>query len=152
MRLKDIREERELKQEDVAQILEVSRSSYAMWEAEKDMIPLIRLNDFCNYFGVSLDYALGFTDIKNYPHSKLELDQKKLAERLKVLRKESSFTQLKLSKKLNITRSLISKYENSNHLILTSFLMEYSRYYNLSCDYLVGKIEEKIKLKPLIKI
>lgn len=149
MRLKDIREEHELKQKEVASLLGVSRSVYAMWETEHDFIPILRLNNFCNIFKISLDYALELTNIKNYPNSKKEIDYLKLTERLKNLRKENHLTQDKLSQKLNITRSLISKYENNNNLILTSFLIEYSKYFNISCDYLVGKIDAKIKLKNL---
>ena len=49
-------------QEDVANILKVERSTYAGWETGKDTITLTRLNDFCNYFNVSMDYVTGLTD------------------------------------------------------------------------------------------
>lgn len=152
MRLKYIREEAELKQKDVASLLGVSRSVYAMWETEHDIIPILRLNNFCNLFKVSLDYVLELTDNKTYPDPKKEIDQNKLAKRLKDLRIKNHLTQDKLSQKLNITRSLISKYENNNQLILTSFLMEYSKFFNISCDYLIGKIDEEITLKELSPI
>ena len=35
-------------------------------------------------------------------------------------------------------------------LILTSFLIEYSKIFNISSDYLLGKINEKIKIKEPI--
>ena len=50
MRLKDIREESELKQFTISKLLGVSRGTYSLWELEKDPIPIKRLNDFCNIF------------------------------------------------------------------------------------------------------
>lgn len=150
MRLKTIREENNLKQLDVANKLKVSRSVYGMWEVEQDIIPIKRLNDFCNEFNVSFDYVLELTNIKNYPNSKKEIDIDKMQVRLTTLRKNANMTQDKLSQKLNITRSLISKYEHNINLILTSNLLEYSKYFAISSDYLVGKIDEEIKLKEYI--
>ena len=45
MRLKDIREESELKQFTISKLLGVSRGTYSLWELEKDPIPIKRLND-----------------------------------------------------------------------------------------------------------
>jgi transcriptional regulator with XRE-family HTH domain len=151
MRLKEIREENNLKQIEVANILKVSRSVYGMWEVEQDIIPLRRLNDFCNEFNVSFDYILELTDIKNYPNSHKDIDINKLKVRLTTLRKNAKLTQDKLSQKLEITRSLISKYEHSTNLILTSYLLEYSKYFNISSDYLIGKIDYIPKLNKTIK-
>ena len=150
MRLKEIRIENNLRQIEVANILNVSRSAYAMWEVEQDIIPLRRLNDFCNEFNVSLDYILELSDLKNYPNSNKDIDLDKMKIRITTLRKNAHLTQEKLSKKLNITRSLISKYENGTNLILTSFLIEYSNFFKISADYLVGRIDEEIILKEKV--
>ncbi len=151
MRLKEIREANFLKQIEVANKMKVSRSVYGMWEVEQDIIPIRRLNDFCNEFNVSFDYVLELTDIKNYPNSSKEIDINKLQVRLTTLRKSAKLTQDKLSEKLEITRSLISKYEHNTNLILTSYLLSYSKYFNISSDYLVGRIDYIPKLKTTIK-
>ena len=83
---------------------------------------------------------------------KKDINMLKLKERLKSLRVENKMTQLDLAKKINITRSLISKYENGTNLILTSFLLEYARYFNVSCDYLLGRIDEKVYIKKKVAI
>ena len=67
-RMKEIREEAGLKQKDIAEIMNVTKGSYSMWECGTDTIPLRRLNQFCNYFDVSIDYVVGFNNKK-----KLEL-------------------------------------------------------------------------------
>lgn len=151
MRLKEIREANSLKQHEVASKLNVSRSVYGMWEVEQDIIPIRRLNDFCNEFNVSFDYVLELTDIKNYPNSNKEIDIDKLCVRLTTLRKNAKMTQDKLSQKLEITRSLISKYEHNINLILTTYLLSYSKYFNISSDYLVGRIDYTPELKTTIK-
>ena len=41
---------------------------------------------------------------------------------------------------------VISRYENGQTTILTSFLIEYAKFFNVSCDYIMGRIDEKIPL------
>ena len=147
MRLKDIREENELKQFTVGKLLGVSRGTYSLWELEKDLIPIKRLNDFCNIFKCSIDYALGFTNIPNYKNSKENININLSSTRLKALRKEHKHTQDYVAKKLSINRSLISKYESGHTIISTTFLIEYAKLYHISSDYLLGKIDEKIIIK-----
>ena len=147
MRLKDIREENELKQFTVSKYLGVARGTYSLWELEIDVIPLKRLVDFCKYFNCSVDYALGFTKIKNYPNNQKEININLSATRLKEERKNHKHTQDDLGKKLSINRSLISKYEKGHALISTTFLIEYVKQYQISSDYLLGKIDNRIKIK-----
>ena len=147
MRLKDIREESELKQFTVGELIGVTRGTYSLWELELDIIPLKRLNSFCNAFNCSIDYALGFTNTKNYKHSKKEININLSAKRLKEIRKEHEHTQEYIGKKLSLNRSLISKYEKGHTLISTTFLMEYVKLYHISSDYLLGKIDTKIIIK-----
>ena len=151
MNLRYIREEKELTQKDVAKLLHVSRSVYGMWEQEHDIIPLKRLNEFCNIFDVSLDYALGLNDNIKYNYISKEINKEIIKVRVKNLRKSFGLTQEELAQKLNITRSLISKYENGFNLILTSFLLEYCQYFKISADYIVGRINERVGIKELIK-
>lgn len=147
MRLKDIREESELKQFTVGELIGVTRGTYSLWELELDIIPLKRLNSFCNAFNCSIDYALGFTNTKNYKHSKKEININLSAKRLKEIRKEHKHTQEYIGKKLSLNRSLISKYEKGHTLISTTFLMEYVKLHHISSDYLLGKIDTKIIIK-----
>ncbi|MDE5539648.1 MAG: helix-turn-helix domain-containing protein [Bacilli bacterium] len=147
MNLKYIREEHELTQEYVANILGVTRSTYSVWEIESNFIPLNRLIIFCNHFNVSLDYALGLTDIKKYANMKKNIDYNANHQRLKSIRKEHNYTQAKLASILKTDNGVISRYEHGITTILTSFLIEYAKIFNISCDYLIGRIDEKISIK-----
>lgn len=64
-RLRDLREDKDLTQKDIANILNISQRGYSHYETGNNDIPteiLIRLADF---YGTSVDYLLGRTDNKN---------------------------------------------------------------------------------------
>lgn len=63
-RLQDIRENMELSQKEVADILKVSQPTYSRWEKEVEIIPLNKLILLANYYGISLDYICNLSNIK----------------------------------------------------------------------------------------
>ena len=64
-RIKDLREDNDLSQLDVANVLEISQQHYSMYETGKREIPLHHFITLAKYYGVSLDYMAGLTnDIK----------------------------------------------------------------------------------------
>ena len=65
-----------------------------------------------------------------------------IIERLKELRKEFNLTQAKLTKKLNIANTIISEYERGHFPINTAILYSLSTKFNISSDYLLGKINK----------
>ena len=82
-RMKDIRTYFGNTQKELAYILGVSRSTYAGWENGLDAIILPKLNDFCNYYGVSLDYICGLTNTKKYDVINDKIDKSVLGNNLK---------------------------------------------------------------------
>lgn len=144
--LRNIREERNLRQVDVANILGINRSTYTSYEIERDTIPINHLNKLCNYFAVSIDFVMGLSQTKQYQNSLPNIDNKKQTERLKLLRKENNLTQMEIAKILNTSRSTWTGYEYGKYQIPTLLLYELSKKYNYSMDYILGKIDEnKIK-------
>lgn len=150
MKLKKVRIYADLRQQDVAKELGVSRNSYNMWELENDIIPLRQLDKFCNLFHVSMDYVLGFSEVWKYDNS-VEINPRLLAKRSKRIRRENDLTQDELAKILNITRSSISKYENGINLALTSYIIGFCKYFQVSADFVTGKIEEEKSLEVEVK-
>lgn len=68
MRLRDIREDSDLKQVSVAGALRISQSTYSQYENGKRQIPLDLLIQLAIYYDTSTDYLLGLTDErKPYP-------------------------------------------------------------------------------------
>ena len=113
--LKKIRINANKNQEEVAKELDVSRSSYAMWESNNEIIPIKRLLDFCELYQTSLDYIFNLTE-KNYQQIK-NFDKNKYIVRLKEFRKENKLTQEKLANILNTNKSVICGYEKGRYII-----------------------------------
>jgi len=69
-RLKDLRQDKDLKQKDVAKIISIAERTYSGYETETRNIPneiLIKLSFF---FDTSIDYILNITnEIKPYPRT-----------------------------------------------------------------------------------
>ena len=61
-RLRDLREDKDLKQEDIAKVLKITRQQYQLYESGKRKIPIDLLVELCKFYNVSADYILGFTD------------------------------------------------------------------------------------------
>lgn len=137
-RLIEIRENNNLSQRDLASILNVSKSTYARWETQEQIIPLNRLVDFCNYFKVSMDYALNLSNENKYKKPISYLDRKLIGNNIKLIRKKFNLTQQNLADLLNTSHSTISAYEAGKTLILTIFAYQICLKYNISLDWLCG--------------
>jgi len=138
--LKKIRFKLNKSQKEIASLLNVSRSSYSMWETNNDIIPIKRLILFCDTFRVSVDYALGFRDENNI--NVTSYCKEVSIRRLKEFRKEYNLTQVKLARELNTVHPVIVNYENGKNIIATPFLCEICSKYKISADYLLGRVDE----------
>ena len=58
-RLRDLREDNDKKQEDIALILEISRQQYQLYESGKRELPMHHFITLARYYNVSLDYLAG---------------------------------------------------------------------------------------------
>ncbi len=146
-KLQELRENNNLSQSEIAKLLNITKSAYNQFEQQYTIIPLNRLNDVANIFDVSIDFIFNFTNKKRYKNLNSNINKKYLSERLKELRKDNKLTQTKLANILNIATSVISDYENEKLLISTHALYTISKKYNISADYLLGKIDEPKYLK-----
>lgn len=145
-RIKELREKENVSQKQLGKELGISRSSINQFEQQYDIIPIKRLNQIANYFNVSIDYLLGLTNIKNYKVNKHEINREISSQRLKEFRKKNNLTQNSLAQKLNISRSIIVYHENKRTIIGTPFLYELCKKYNISADYILGRIDKPQEL------
>lgn len=65
-RLKTLRTDKNLKQSELADILELSTSTIGMYEQGRRYADLDTLKKIAEYFDVSVDYLIGRTDIKKF--------------------------------------------------------------------------------------
>jgi len=69
-RLKEIREDRDLYQKDIAKILKIKQQQYSEYELGKRLMPIYYLSALADFYNVSIDYLLMKTDVKEpYPKS-----------------------------------------------------------------------------------
>lgn len=71
MRLKDLREDNDITQKVIADMLHIRQNTYSQYENGQRQIPLSCLVSLARFYGVSVDYILGITDVKTpYPRKK----------------------------------------------------------------------------------
>ena len=71
LRIKDLREDKGIKQIEIAKYLNVSQTNYSKYELGKINIPINQLIKIAIYLNTSIDYLLGLTnEIKPYPRIK----------------------------------------------------------------------------------
>ena len=71
LRIRDMREDRDLYQEEIAKLLCISQATYSRYEKEELNIPHHALSVLADFYGTSVDYLLGRTDEKRpYPKRK----------------------------------------------------------------------------------
>ncbi len=69
-RLKEIREDNDLYQKDVADVLGIPQQNYSRYEIGAIAMPMEKYNILANYYNTSVDYLIGRTDErKPYPKS-----------------------------------------------------------------------------------
>ena len=68
MRIKDLREDNDLTQAEVAKYLHIKQNTYSQYETEQRQLPLSCLIALAKFYKTSTDYILGLTD-KRTPYS-----------------------------------------------------------------------------------
>lgn len=61
-RLKDLREDHDLTQKDIAQFLGIKQTNYSRYELGKNMMGIDKYMALARYYNVSLDYLTGMID------------------------------------------------------------------------------------------
>lgn len=67
-RLKEIREDEDYKQSDIAKVLNTTQQQYSKYELGLQVIPVERLVKLAKFYNTSVDYLIGLTnERKPYP-------------------------------------------------------------------------------------
>lgn len=150
-RLADVREDSDLKQKTIAEILEICPNTVSKWEQGDGIIPLERLSTICNLTKSTMDYVAGLSQ-ENGPAVVLDKISKETAgSRLREFRIGKNWTQKELAEELKTTQSTISAYECGKTLILSAFAYQIAKKYNVSMDWICGRSDVKNIKKDLTK-
>ena len=63
-RIRDLREDKDLSQKEIAKILNMSQTGYSKYEVGTNDIPTKILIKLAQFYNTSVDYLLGLTDNK----------------------------------------------------------------------------------------
>ena len=152
-RARNLRIQYHLTQKEFGAILGISKSYVSDMENGYTGLSIEHINTLCNHYDVSFDYLLGFSDEIEERIIKVEkINLKLLGSHLKEIRKELQYTQDKMSKKLNVSRTLITHYEKGIRTIRTADLKGICEISGYSADWIVGKLRNKTKITLIKKI
>ena len=98
---------------------------------------LIKITDF---FSVSIEYLLGFTDQDTFEKSELPST---FFERVNKLKTDKNVSYYEIAKKLGFAKSLFFAWEKYNYVPSLEITYLLSRYFNVSMDYLLGRTDDK---------
>ena len=138
LRLKDLREDKDLLQKDIANILNTTREQYCRYELGIRYLPINHLVTLAFFYQTSTDYILGLSN-KFTSYNKNKEYNLKIEE----LRKENNLTQKDLAKILKTTQEQYSKYESNIRKTPIYHLITLAEYYNTSVDYILGLVNIK---------
>lgn len=146
-RLKDLREDNDLLQKDIAKFLQLDRSTYSDYETNSLNISVNYLKKLSRFYNTSIDYILYKTD-KREPYSFFNYESSSNKNRLKELRISINKTQREIAMELNMPLKTYIKYEHGERSLNTQVLNIFADYYNASTDYIIYNTDE---IKPYKK-
>lgn len=128
------RKRKGITQQELADALNISRSTLAGYEAENKKPSYKVLVRMAEYFGVTVDYLLRSTDTQDFGICDS-------GNTIKELRTEAGMTQEELGMLLNVQNAAVSKYESGKVPLTGDTLLKLSKIFNVSTDYLLGAEE-----------
>lgn len=141
-KIKEIREDHDLTQQQMANVLEVSRSTYSLWELGINIIPLKPLCKFSDYFNINIDYILNISNCKDNKDSIGNIDLKELGNNIRNVRISNHLSQEEMAKLIGVTQACINKYEKGKIMISIPVLYIFCKHFNISINDICRKKEE----------
>ncbi len=136
-RIKELREYEDYSMSQVANKLNVSKSTYSMWEYGRDIIPIKRLINLANLYNVNIDYLMNLKEDRKNTKLYEDINVQVVAKNLFAIREKLNLTQDKISQMIHISRPTWESYEQGRVLITTIPLYELCKKYNESAEYIL---------------
>ena len=144
--LKNIRNYFGYTQQEIADQINIKRSLYSNYETNDCLIPLKNLIKLANFYKITVDSLLAFTDLEK-SNKDIELNSEIISRNIKAIRQELNLSQKKLADLLNIGKSTIVDYEKQKYQISTAYIYDLSRLSGISVDWILGIQKNKYKKK-----
>lgn len=144
-KLKELRENSDKSQKEIAEILQSSQQQYSRWESGKFQMPIENYKIIAKYYNVSLDYITGLI---SEPHKLYtEKSVMNFPQKIKSLRDVHGLSQQTIADLLNIDRKTYNRLENGKHEPKLETAMALADFYGVSLDYIVGYTDKSDKEK-----
>ena len=137
-RINELRKSSGMTQEELAEVLNISRSTLAGYEAENKHPPYRTLVKIAKYFGVSIYYLMGITDRLLGEEESGETHIVGGGNIIKEFRKEICITQEELGKKLGVSKQTVSAWERGVSEVSNNTLVALTSLFPVTMDYLLG--------------
>lgn len=137
-KIKQLRNENNLTQKQIANFLNVRQPNYSKWENGIETIPLEKLFSLSIFYNTTFDYLTGLSTNKNISMVKY-LDKIIIGKNIKKLCREKHINQITLAKILKTSQSTVSAFQNGKVLILTKFIYKFAKKYGYSIDIVCTK-------------
>ena len=108
-RLKDLREDKDLNQKEVGEIIGTSGNYYGDYENGKRDIPTGRMITLANYYKVSMDYITGLTNDKGGLHKNTTAEQE-------ILSKYNALSDIRKGRVLQLLDMLTEEQKQDNNI------------------------------------
>ena len=138
-RLKELREDNDLKLYEIAEKLKVNKNTYAHWETLQNDIPIEKLNDLANYYHTTLDYVTGLTRTHKKVANNKKINMSIFRERIKKLRLENNYNQEYIASQLGLSQKTYSNIETGRYTPRTFKIYLLAKIYHVSLDYLLDR-------------
>lgn len=140
-KLKVLRKEKGLTQQEVADLVHVDRVRITNWENGKREPNFENLSMLACIFDVSIDFLLSeYSEISKERYLKFKRENMSIfPQRLKELRKEKGYTQEQMANILEIGQSAYAKWENGKTEPSFESLVKLVDLFEVSLDWLFGR-------------
>jgi len=138
-KVKEIRNELELSQEDIAKVLNVKRGTYASWECGSDVIPTRQIYKLAEYFKLSIDYLLEISNQGHMVYHGSDINLSDVGNNIYNLRKKNNLSQKDFAESIGINQSTLWAYEKGKTLITLSSLISLAKVYNITSDSILNR-------------
>lgn len=147
-RFKEIREDKDLRQQEVANDIHISRGGYANIESETANIKLKDLLTYCNHFHLSMDYVCRLSNRNTHNFSIIKtIDKNVMGDRLNQIEIEQHKQAKDIAQELGIQKNTYSYYKSNSRdtLMQTLMLKHICQKYGYSMDWVVGRSSKKFR-------
>lgn len=130
-RIKELREQKHLTQEELAKKINVTKLTISNWENGKHKIKSDELKEIAKVFGVTIDYLVGDVDVN----------------RIKKLRENNGITQKFLAEIVGVNIRTLQHYEKGDTVPRLHKAQIIADYFGVSVPYLLGYVDENENIK-----